>query len=196
VRVGDPRKRAVRAGYDAIADRYLAWGRLVCGDPRARFLDELLRRLPAGARVLDLGCGAGMPSTAALAERCEVVGVDISEQQLVRARTNVPDATFLHEDFADLELPAESYDAVTAFYSVSHVPRDEHAQLFERIAGWLVPGGWFLASLGVDDSPDVTQEWLGVPMFFSSHPTETNRALVRTAGLELVLDEVVSMVEP
>ena len=139
--MSDHEKMIVRAGYDAIAERYLSWSESVDNDPRDRFLDELARRLPDGARVLDLGCGAGIPSTRLLSERFEVVGVDISEVQLQLARKNVPKAQFAHGDFSELAFPDGSYDAIAAFYSISHVPRDEHAQLFTRVAGWLKPGG-------------------------------------------------------
>jgi ubiquinone/menaquinone biosynthesis C-methylase UbiE len=189
-------KMIVRAGYNAIAERYLAWSERVVNDPRARYTDELARRLPDGARVLDLGCGAGIPFTRLLAERFEVIGVDISEAQLDLARKNVPGATFVHGDFSDLAFPDGSFDGITAFYSISHVPHDEHARLFARVAGWLTPGGLFLATLGADESPDWTGEWLGVPMFFSSHDADGNRRLLRSAGLSLVLDEVVAVREP
>ena len=65
-----------------------------------------------------------------------------------------------------------------------------------RVAGWLKPGGLLLATLGVDESPDWTGEWLGVPMFFSSYDADENRRLLRGAGLSLVLDEVVAVREP
>ena len=192
----DSRKRTVEAGYDAMAERYLVWGKAVSGDPRDRFLDELVAQLPAGARVLDLGCGAGIPSTKKLAERFEVVGADISEAQLRRARENVAGATFIRSDLSELDFPGESFDGITAFYSISHLPRDEHSRLFERIVHWLRPGGFFLATLGADDTPDWTGDWLGVPMFFSSFDADTNRRLIETAGLALAVDEVVSMREP
>jgi SAM-dependent methyltransferase len=168
----------------------------VVNDPRARFTDEFVRRLPDGARVLDLGCGAGIPSTRVLAERFEVTGVDVSEVQLQLARTNVPQATFVHGDFSDLAFPDEWFDGITAFYSISHVPRDEHTRLFACVAGWLKPGGLFLATLGAGESPGWTGEWLGVPMFFSSYDADENRRLLRGAGLSLVLDEVVAVREP
>ena len=191
----DPRKQTVEAGYDELAPRFGEWAARVEGDPWERFLDELARRLAPRARVLDLGCGNGQ-KTACLANRFDVTGVDISEEQLRLARAEIPDATFLHADLAELEVPAESYDAVTAFYSISHVPRDEHAALFGKVARWLRPGGLFLASLSANGTDDWTEEWLGVEMFFSGFDADTNRRLVREAGLELVVDEVVSMQEP
>lgn len=68
----------VEAGYDRIAVRYLAWINEIQDDPRLRFLDDLMARLPAKPAVLDLGCGAGVPCTAKLAERGDVVGVELS----------------------------------------------------------------------------------------------------------------------
>ena len=77
-----------------------------------------------------------------------------------------------------------------------HVPRDEHRALFGRIARWLRPGGLFLASLSHVGGEDRTSEWLGVEMFFSGFDAETNRQLVRDAGFEPILDELVWMREP
>jgi cyclopropane fatty-acyl-phospholipid synthase-like methyltransferase len=72
-----------------------------------------------------------------------------------------------------LRLPAGSVGAVTAFYSVGHVPEQEHAALFGRIAAWLRPGGLFLAGLACGDTDGVDGDWLGAPMFFSSHDPAT-----------------------
>ena len=192
----DERARTVAVGYDRISGRYLEWVARIEGDPRDRMLVEFAQRLPAGARVLDLGCGPGVPSTRALAQRFEVVGVDISAAQIELARTNVPEATFIHGDLTLIDLPEASLDGVTAFYSIAHVPREHHPRVFARIARWLVPGGLFLATLGATDDPDWIGEWLGGPMFFSSHDADTNRALLRAAGFTLERDEAITMHEP
>jgi ubiquinone/menaquinone biosynthesis C-methylase UbiE len=194
--IADVRKRIVRDGYEALAPRFADWADSIRGDPWASFVTALEARLADSMRVLDLGCGCGIPKTRRLAERYEVVGVDASEAQLRLARENLPNVRFVHADFAALELEHESFDAVTAFYSISHVPREEHAELFAKIARWLRPGGFFLASLGARGSEDWTGEWLGVEMFFSSYDVDANRRLLRRAGFRLVLDEVVTMMEP
>jgi ubiquinone/menaquinone biosynthesis C-methylase UbiE len=191
----DERKLTVQSGYDALAPRFREWGARIEGDPWERFLDELAGRLPDGAQLLDLGCGNG-DKTSRLAERFELTCVDLSEEQLRLARVELPNATFVQADFAELAFPAASFDAVTAFYSISHVPREEHSALFGRIARWLRPGGLFLASLSANGTSDWTEEWLGVEMFFSAYDAATNRRLLRELGFDLLIDEVVTMREP
>ena len=124
-----------------------------------------------------------------------LTGVDISAEQIRRARRNVPGATFLHADLSTLERPPASFDAVVAFYSLTHVPRDEHAALFARIRSWLRPGGLFLASLGVEDDPGtIESDWLGVDMYFSHFSARVNRRLVEAAGL--VVEQAIVATEP
>ena len=192
----DPRKETVRAGYDEMASWFADWSARVEGDPRDRFLSRFIELLPPSGSVLDLGCGAGVPSTKRLAEAFQVVGADISEAQIALARQNVPEAEFLRADMLDLDLPEASFDGIAAFYSISHVPREQHPRVFSLVRRWLRPGGVFLASLGVGDIPGWTGEWLGVPMFFSSHSADANRRLLEEAGLSIVRADVLSMQEP
>jgi len=79
-------KRVVEQGYDHIADQHLAWAQTVRSAERARYTTVLLDKLTPGANVLELGCGAGVPTTRQLAKRFRVTGVDISAQQLALAR--------------------------------------------------------------------------------------------------------------
>jgi SAM-dependent methyltransferase len=192
----DPRTETVARGYDQIADRFAEWVTEIQDDPRPRFRQELFDRLPPGARVVELGCGAGTSDTHLLAKRFRVTGVDISAEQLQRARTNVPEAKFVQADMTELELPAGSFDAVAGFYSFNHVPRDLLGGLFSSIHGWLVPDGLFLTALGAGDMEGWTGEWLGTTMYFSGWSPERNRELLRGAGFKLLIDEVVEMREP
>jgi SAM-dependent methyltransferase len=194
--MNEPRTAIVRTGYDALGARYSEWAARVEGDPRTRLLQELAERLEPGATVLDLGCGPGIPSTVWLAQFFDVVGVDFSEVQLEQARCEIPSAIFVAADICEVDFPDCSFDAVTALYSLTHVPRERHAELFGRIAGWLRPGGWFLVSLSARGSEDWVGDWLGVDMFFSGWNAETNRRLLADVGLRLDVDEVVEMDEP
>jgi SAM-dependent methyltransferase len=190
----DP-KRIVADGYDRMAERYLVWSDLRPSATRLRYLDTANELIPVGSDVLELGCGAGIPMTAALAKGRTITGIDISATQLEMARRNVPSATFLQADMTTLAFEPASFDAVVAFYSLTHVPRDEIAELLGRIRSWLRPGGVFIASLGADDDPGtVEQDWLGVDMYFSQFGPKANRRLVEAAGLVIERAEVA--VEP
>jgi SAM-dependent methyltransferase len=193
VRMGsiDP-KRVVADGYDRIAERYSAWTGSELRGPRARYVGMLRERLPAGAAVLELGCATGIPVTRVLAERFAVTGVDISPRHVELARRNVPGAEIVLGDMTALALPAARFDAVVAFFVITHVPREEHAALFASVARWLRPGGLFVASLGAGDDPGtVEDDWLGAPMYFSGNDAETGKRQVREAGFEILsADEI------
>jgi ubiquinone/menaquinone biosynthesis C-methylase UbiE len=185
----DDMKAIVADGYDRIADDYL--GRFGKSSVRDAKLAELLKKLPARAIVLDLGCGAGEPAAREfVAHGSEVTGVDASLGQIMRARRNVPEANFVHADMTSIQLPSQRFDAVSAFYSITHVPRNEHEALIRRIATWLRPNGLFVASFGSSEG-DWLGEWLGIPMFFSHLDPDETKRLINDAGFRLEQAELV-----
>jgi SAM-dependent methyltransferase len=185
----------VQRSYDAIADEFAAWSADIDG-PKQRYLEDLVRRLPEGAPVLELGCGAGS-TLARLAERFDVTGTDLSRAQLHRAEERVPGARLVHGDATSLDFPPGSFAAVCSFYVLGHVPRERHATLYRLVAEWLRPSGLFLLNMGVSDDPGTVEEWVGgEPMYFSSWPPETNRRLLAEAGFELLLDALEVTHEP
>jgi cyclopropane fatty-acyl-phospholipid synthase-like methyltransferase len=192
----DPRTALVGRGYDAMVDTWETWSAQISDDPRHEWAAELASRLEDGARVLELGCGGGTRETRELAARFRLTGVDLSERQLERARQRVPGAAFVHGDLTAVEFDEASFEAVVAFYSFNHVPRELLAPTFARVHGWLVPGGLFLATLGASDLDGWTGDWLGAPTFFSGFPPETNLRLLRDAGFDLLRDDVVTIAEP
>jgi SAM-dependent methyltransferase len=167
------RKRAlVRRGYDAISLAY----RGDDGDPAASsaedvsryagWVAELAGLLRPGARVVDLGCGAGIPATRELASHgLQVLGADFSAVQLHRAQRLVPAARLVQADMAALHLRPASADAVVSLYALIHVPLADQQALFPRIRDWLRPGGYFLAIVGATRWTG-TQPYLGADMFW------------------------------
>jgi len=186
----------VRRGYDAIAKRYAEWASSF-ESPALRWVEMLEQRLPERSRVLDLGCGGGGPTTRALAARHDVVGVDISERQLERARRLVPEARFLRADATEVAFEPESFDAVVSLFLLGHVPRAKQRPLLERIFRWLAPGGRLLATLGTANADDeVEADWLGAPMFFASYDEAWNRHALESTGFVLEEARIVPVEEP
>lgn len=181
-------KEIVAGGYDACASRYGA-GRSRRVIPELAALIELL---PSHAVVLDLGCGAGVPATAALASAAaHVIGVDISPAQLDQARANVPRASFVLGDIGTVAFRARSFDAVVSFYTLFHLPREEHRGLLERVAAWLRPGGTLLVTLAHTSHPGYTEpDFFGVTMYWSHYHAPWYAAVLRGLGFDLLAEGV------
>jgi len=190
---GEEHKALVRRGYDAVSYHYRADGDDGPGE-RGEWIARLVSRLPAGAAVLDLGCGCGVPVAKALVQAgCAVTGVDLSDVQVDRARRLVPGATFLRADASDVSFPARSFDAVVSLYMFIHLPMDEQAPLIGRIAQWLRPGGILLVTTGHTAWTGTDPDWLGggAPMWWSHPDAATYRAWFANAGLDVVSEEFV-----
>ena len=179
----------VRRGYDAISLAY----RSDDGDAAASSAEDVSRYsgwaaelaglLRPGARVVDLGCGAGIPATRELASHgLQVLGVDFSAVQLRRARQLVPAARLVQADMATLQLRPASADAVAAFYSLIHVPLTDQRALFPRIRRWLRPGGYFLAIVGARPWT-ATAPYLGADMFWEHAGTAAYLRWLQAARL-------------
>lgn len=185
----------VARGYDQVADAYEALEGTAAPWPRLERVRAFVTEMPHNSRVLDLGCGNGIPATRELAARHQVVGVDISPEQITRAKSNVPAATFICGDVRTVELPESSFDAIVALYLVDNVPVDDYPALFAKLARWLKPGGRLLLSAEPGRDPGQIYEWLGVPMFINTIPTPELINMVEDAELKVTSTEIESQLE-
>jgi SAM-dependent methyltransferase len=113
-------------------------------------LTRFLALLPAGATILELGCGAGAASAEMLARGFDARPTDGSPEMAAEAsrRIGCPVATLL---FHDLDA-VEAYDGVWANACLLHIPRPELAQVLALIWRALKPGGIFYASFKTGDA--------------------------------------------
>lgn len=100
-----------------------------------RFLDVL----PAGAHILDAGCGSGRDSKAFAAQGYRVAAFDACEAlaTLAREHTGLPVS---HRSFAEVNEVA-SYDGIWACASLLHLPESELPDTLQRLWHALKPGG-------------------------------------------------------
>ncbi|WP_327426827.1 class I SAM-dependent DNA methyltransferase [Streptomyces sp. NBC_01236] len=189
----DETLRLDRAGqaeaFDAIGDRYHEAfphkeGQISAGE-------WLIASLPAGSRVLDLGCGTGVPTARQLTDAgFELVGVDLSGGMVKLAREYVPDATFHQLDLADLRPGGPRdlgrFDAVAAFFSLLMLPRAEIPLALRSIHHLLVPGGLFALSMVEADVDDFEIPFIGHTIRVSGYVLEDLRHVLETGGFEIV----------
>lgn len=126
-------------------------------------LDGFLTGLPAGARILELGCGGGQDSQAMLARGFDVTPTDGSPEMAAQASLLLghPVAVLAFDQLSE----TTAYDAVWANACLLHVPRQELAAVLSRIHRALKPGGIFYASFkaGSVEGRDRLQRYYNYP---------------------------------
>jgi SAM-dependent methyltransferase len=101
-----------------------------------------------GTRVLDLGCGFGwFCRWARAAGATRVVGFDVSEKMLERARADTADAaiSYAHEDMERLKLERGTFDLVYSSLALHYV--ENLRGLLDQIHRALAPGGSLVFSV-------------------------------------------------
>jgi ubiquinone/menaquinone biosynthesis C-methylase UbiE len=133
-------REAQAMAFDSIGERYdLAFphkdGQVAAGE-------WLIGQLAGGSRVLDAGCGTGVPTMRQLQEAgLSVTGIDISGVMLALARQNVPEADLRQLDLTEVSTELGRFDAVVAFFSLLMLPRADIPGALARLYDVLSPGG-------------------------------------------------------
>jgi tocopherol O-methyltransferase len=205
---------AVERYYDTTLDLYEElWGEHVhhgfwdegerpgaAGADRHEATDRLVRELvaytglPAGAHVLDVGCGIGGPALyLAGTLGCSVVGVTLSAQQAARAAEKARAAglgevaAFHQLDAMRTGFPDESFDVVWAVESLMHI--EEREAFFAEALRLLRPGGRLaIATWSVrhgalaEDERALVDQILKHQVMPSFSSLEEHEAMARAAG--------------
>lgn len=174
---------AVREGYDELA-RVHREARTAVGEPGIDHVDAVARDLPDGALVLDAGCGAGVPVLSRFDLAFDVVGLDLSREQLGRAHERSPTAGLVQGDMSALPFRDGVFDGLVALHSIIHVPREAHASVYGEFHRVLADGAPALVTTGTDAYEGGTPNWLGsgVEMHWSFPVAEETLASLRDAG--------------
>ncbi len=152
------------------------------------WLDKWLTTAPRSQsqiRVLDLGCGSGLPIGRYLAERnTEIVGVDAAPTMTTLYAQNVPSAETVTTDMRGLNLERQ-FDAVLAWDSFFHLTADDQRVMFGTFAAHAAP----LATL-MFTSGHIAGEAIGqvadAAIYHASLAQDEYRALLDAAGFRVL----------
>ncbi len=148
----------VRAWFDHRVQRwhnaYVGGGQMfnvVLSERKAIGVEYVAKYTPAGGRVLDAGCGAGLAALDLVRRGYFVHGIDISEQMIAKARHTFAGEgiaadryEFTASDIGQAGLAAGSFDAILALGFLQY-QKDEHKAL-RQFHQLLKPGGVLVIS--------------------------------------------------
>ena len=125
----------------------------------------VLRVLPAGGRVLDLGCGSAPVLSLLRGHGVSCTGLEYSEDMLqhaaARLRSMQLDAGDLHRgDCRETQFEAASFDVVVCLGVISYV--EDYAVVLREIKRILKPGGYALVSFRNQFNPILWDPALGL----------------------------------
>ncbi len=178
-----------KRGYNKIASKYNEERSIY---NNSKELEYFLQLLPCNAKVLDVGCGAGVPVAQFLvANGCNVIGIDISANMLELAKKQVPEAKFIEQDMIQPIFPNESFDGIISLYAIFHVAKEEHLSLFQNFYRILKKRGilHFCLSTSANEGTDFMYD---AELFWSNYSPEKSISLVKQAGFKILSDEILN----
>lgn len=167
-------------GYAAIADRFIA----ARSDIGVDIVRDWGHTLPAGASVVDIGCGSGWPvATTLAAAGHRVAGIDPSPALIAAFRRALPHAEAACEAVEDSRFFDRRFDAAVAIGLLFLLSEAAQAALIARVGQVLRPGGHFLFS-----APRVACTWRDMLTGRTSRSLGEGayRALMTAAGIHPV----------
>ena len=183
------KKEIVRKGYNKTAENLQEiFGLKKEESDKFKFLVDFISRIPLVGRVLDAGCGNGAYSHY-LSDKFKVIGVDISEKQIELARQNAPNAEFICEDMTKIEFPDEYFDGILSYYSIIHVPREEHYELLSKFYHMLKVKGVVILSFHlINDLGSYVEDFFGggLKMYWSGYNKITNLKMLKQIGFNII----------
>ncbi|MDJ0839405.1 MAG: class I SAM-dependent methyltransferase [Acidobacteriota bacterium] len=135
--------------YGEGEEKFSGWIETVLNAFRRRRARTVLKRTPAEAKVLDIGCGNGMFLKYVAEEGRRGYGIELPGKSLERAR-RIPSLTLKEGKLEPDDFEPDSFDMVTLWHVFEHL--DKPRQTLDIISGITKPGGYLALSLPNIDS--------------------------------------------
>ena len=168
------------------------------------WLDRFCEKLPNKAKVLDLGCGSGVPIARYLSEKgCEITGVDSSEVMLEMAQQNFPIENYpnhrwIHGDMRNVQLNENArlnenvslntdsiFDGILAWDSFFHLTADDQRQMFAQFQQFSKIGTMLMFTSGPSDG-EAIGEMFGEALYHASLSPDEYRQLLAQNGFQVL----------
>jgi SAM-dependent methyltransferase len=148
------------------------------------WLDRFRDLLPAGASVLDIGCGSAEPIARYLvAQGCNVTGVDSSPEMIAFCAASFPDLEWHVADMRTLSL-ARRFDGILAWDSFFHLCPDDQRRMFPIFRQHAASRAALMFTSGPAHG-EAIGSYKGEPLYHASLDAAEYRALLNANGFDV-----------
>lgn len=181
-------KNKVYEAYDAIIDWFDAHRSKELAMEKF-YLDFILKHIPVGGSILDVGCGTGEPLAKFFIEQgFKVMGIDASEKMIELCEKRFPSASWILADMRSIKLP-DQFDLVIAWHSFFHLPPTDQEPTLKNLLSYVKKNGLFVFTSGYEAS----EEW-GVnadyDLYHASLSSEDYEKILKEAGFKVLVHKI------
>lgn len=150
-------------------------------------LKKIYKKIPKGSKVLDVGCGAGLPVSKFLAKRFDVLGIDITDKMIGLAKKNVPNAKFKKMNMINLKFKPETFDLICSFFSLFHVKKTKIPEILKNFYKFLKKEGYLVIALGeLKKNREYFSNFLGKKLYFVEISEDKFKKMLRDIGFKII----------
>ncbi len=155
------------------------------------YLDLIVREIPEGSLILDLGCGSGDPIAKFFIEKgCDLTGVDGSKKMMDLFQKNFPstkfpNVNFIFADMRKIKL-SQKFDVIIAWDSFFHLMPDDQRKMFAIFASYIKPRGMLLFTSGGPEEEEIWSNNNGENLYHASLSKKEYQELLEQFGFEVV----------
>ncbi|WP_133137052.1 class I SAM-dependent methyltransferase [Legionella rowbothamii] len=155
----------------------------------AEYLNLITNSIPAGASILDLGCGTGEPIALFFIEKgFKITGVDGSPKMIKLCRKRFPNEEWLVSDMRELNLNRQ-FDVILAWHSFFHLDPVSQRAMFQLFAAHIKPNGILAFTSGLDEG-EVWANNGGQELYHASLSTSEYECLLNAASFKVLVHKI------
>ncbi len=148
--------------------------------------EQFLSFVERKGKLLDAGCGPGRDAEYFSNHGFEVVGIDLSEKMLKKAKERNPKIQFKKMDMSELDFPNDSFDNIWCHASFMHVPKVDAKKVLEGFYRVLRPRGMLFIAVRHGKGEEMKAYPNGSRIFFAYYKRDELEKLLKKANFKVL----------
>ena len=156
-------------------------------------LKKFVKDIPKGTKVLDAGCGTGVPVAKFLSKKLDVIGIDISSKMIQLARKNVQNAKFKKMSLTNINLKSNSFNLICCFFALFHVKKSEIPKVIKKFYSLLKKEGLLIISLGeAKKNKEEISTFFKERIYYAGMKQKNLERIIKKAGFKVIYTKLLN----